>query len=131
MERTTNDISRSLHTGLKHAAKAAGAKIHLNSGILAVDPAAGVITLEDGKMVSGDVILGADGTHSVTRKFITNIDESPSLFGMSTFRFTVPMAEALQTQCSGKYIAPSKLFAMLEENGRQFIVYPCRLDSHS
>lgn len=57
-----------LHNGLKQAVTATSGKgkpitINLNSKVLSVDLEAATLTLENGKIYHGDVVIGADGIH--------------------------------------------------------------------
>jgi len=52
-----------LHNTLKAAAENAGIEIFLQSRVSQVDIRKSEITLVDGRKVTGDLILGADGTH--------------------------------------------------------------------
>ncbi|KAM5358682.1 hypothetical protein ACJZ2D_015073 [Fusarium nematophilum] len=78
-----------LHTALKEMAlgdhgKGEPAKLHLGSRLVSVDPVAGTVELEDGRVVHGDVIIGADGVHAKSRKSIPGGDLKP--FGSGTWQ---------------------------------------------
>ncbi len=53
----------------------------------------GEITFEDGSSERFDVLIGADGIHSVVRTAILGA-ESPEFTGLAAYRALVPAAEA-------------------------------------
>ena len=55
---------------LYNAAVKAGAVVRANSTVTAVDPAARTVTLANGDVVTGDVIIGADGPQGVCREVV-------------------------------------------------------------
>lgn len=59
--RLTETIS--LHDGLRRLALWLGVEMHLQNAVIACDPQAATITLEDKTTLSGDVVIGADGIH--------------------------------------------------------------------
>ncbi|KAF7374347.1 FAD/NAD(P)-binding domain-containing protein [Mycena sanguinolenta] len=79
-----------LHDELKRLALGEGegrpVELHLNSKVVACDPEAGTITFSNGEIVHADVVIGADGIHSVIRTSIIGyaIDAPPS--GWTAFR---------------------------------------------
>ncbi|KAL4804540.1 hypothetical protein BDV18DRAFT_153033 [Aspergillus unguis] len=64
-----------LHSALKSAATGSSLKgdpaaIQVSSSVVSCDPEGGQVTLESGEILTADVIIGADGIHSVLRKCI-------------------------------------------------------------
>ncbi|KAJ5573302.1 hypothetical protein N7450_010286 [Penicillium hetheringtonii] len=54
------------------------------------DPLKGSVTLEDGETITGDLIIGADGIHSVVRKHVLFDTESSALpTGLSAYRLMI------------------------------------------
>ena len=83
-----------LHAALVAAVRAldAGA-ITVNARVVGVEEGVdGVkVTLADGQVVGGDLVVGADGIKSVVRKFVLGDDE-PRFTGQVAWRCTVPTA---------------------------------------
>ena len=80
-------------------ARAFGAEhLHLGRAVSGVhDRSAGaVVEFSDGSTVGADVVVGADGVHSVLREFVTGPGSGPVYSGTSAFRGLVPR-EALPT----------------------------------
>ncbi|KXL49920.1 MAG: hypothetical protein FE78DRAFT_103949 [Acidomyces sp. 'richmondensis'] len=71
-----------LHESLKAAAITAGrgsqsAKVRTSSRVVRCDCEAGVITLESGEDIHADLIVGADGIHSILRDFVLGQKAKP------------------------------------------------------
>lgn len=45
-----------------------------------------LVTLWNGETVKGDLVVGADGIHSVVRKFVTGVDDQPQDTGDAAYR---------------------------------------------
>lgn len=74
------------------AAEAQGAMIHLNSGIISVDQSTPSVTLKDGRILKADLIVGADGIRSRTRKAVLGSkDVEPISSSNCSYRATVPV----------------------------------------
>ncbi|KAJ7678714.1 hypothetical protein B0H17DRAFT_874242, partial [Mycena rosella] len=121
-----------LHNELKRLATGEGegppAKIHLGSRVLAGDAEEGTITLEGGKVVHADLILGADGVNSVIRTEILGGAVTAPSSGLSCFRTVfeaqtseIPELEWLTAEVSGTRSAIVK-----DGPFRMFLMYPCR-----
>ncbi|KAL2289238.1 hypothetical protein FJTKL_02257 [Diaporthe vaccinii] len=68
------------------------AKVVCGSRVVGVDPEAGVLYLDDGTSVESDLIIGADGIHSVVRNTVTPSTHTvPAPCGLSMYRFVLPM----------------------------------------
>ena len=65
-------------------------ELHLGAPIAKVDVDAGFVELEDGSKHGGDLLVAADGLHSVVRKAALGQDPEIRPSGMSAFRFLVP-----------------------------------------
>lgn len=65
------------------------AQLNLTSKIVDVDTENAILHLENGKTIQGDLILGADGVHSVTRSKVTDKVFTPYGSGKSAFRFLI------------------------------------------
>ncbi|PVH92181.1 FAD binding domain protein [Periconia macrospinosa] len=66
------------------------ARVVFNTSVVDLDPDASLITLSDGSIVEGDVVIVADGIHSGLRPKIT-LDEQqrPKKTGLTLFRISV------------------------------------------
>ncbi|KAJ7213516.1 FAD/NAD-P-binding domain-containing protein [Mycena pura] len=65
--------------------------LRLNSKVVAIDPSAACVTLENGDTLSGNLIVGADGLKSVVRTTIGPA-KAPIDTGHSAYRAIVPTA---------------------------------------
>ncbi|KAJ7196772.1 FAD/NAD(P)-binding domain-containing protein [Mycena pura] len=78
------------HDELKRLAIGEGegppAKLHLDSKVLACDPEAGTITLANGEIIEADLVIGADGIHSVVRTSILGKVVKATATGWSCIR---------------------------------------------
>lgn len=128
-----------LHAELMRISKAA-VELRLGSAVTHVDVQLGIVTLTDGTEVGGDLIVGADGVHSVVRRFVlpktdistnTTTQTSPQQSGCSAFRFLLPTstlqengtkhAPLPQPGAMNLYLDPSD-----PTRQRHLIWYPCR-----
>jgi salicylate hydroxylase len=69
------------------------AAIHLGTKIKTVDVEKPSIEMEDGSVVQGDLLLGADGIHSIVRKTAVVGEEKPIDSGFQMYRFLVSREE--------------------------------------
>lgn len=105
-------------------------KLLLNSAVVSYDPVEGSVTLQDGSILTADLIVAADGLHSKACAYILGY-EFPSRPSKTTvIRFTVPSDliranPAIAPLLSGgndtlrSYIVPG-------EKDRYLLQYPCR-----
>ncbi|KAH7121394.1 hypothetical protein EDB81DRAFT_732082, partial [Dactylonectria macrodidyma] len=119
-----------LHTALKELAvgeegKGKPVRLHLSSRLASVNAAAATIELEDGRVVRGDVIVGADGVHAKSRKFIPGGDLKPMGSGSSAFRFLIAV-EDLKADPRTAEIAtqPDRMVGWMDAD-RRMVMYPC------
>ncbi|RAH84256.1 FAD/NAD(P)-binding domain-containing protein, partial [Aspergillus japonicus CBS 114.51] len=100
--------------------------IHLRSKVVSCDPAAPSLTLADGSVVEGDLVIGADGVHSTLRSIIAQEDGSPHPSGGSAFRFLIPVA-AIDANPATKDLVPRPgEFQLWDGTYRRLVIYPCR-----
>ena len=72
-------------------------RIQVASKVASRDPEADTLTLENGKKLAGDLIVGADGIHSVLRQYLLDKDEDHSHYyhpkptGVSAYRILLPV----------------------------------------
>lgn len=79
------------------------------------DDAAATVTFENGPEVSADVVIGADGIHSVLQGFVVE-PVSPEFSGVVAYRGLVPALAA----------HPSDTMRMWLGEGRHFLLFPVR-----
>ena len=65
-------------------------KLHLASPVASADGDEGLVVLEDGSHHYADLIIGADGIHSVLRPIVTGSQQKPRFTDLSAFRFLIP-----------------------------------------
>lgn len=112
-----------LHNALKDAALKLGVALKLASPVAEVNPEQGTVTLRDGSTVSGDVIVGADGVHSVTRKFVPGGDKTAQSSGKSAFRFLIPRQKVLDDPQTRKYVEEDGSLSMIMHTDRRMVMY--------
>ncbi|EMC98606.1 hypothetical protein BAUCODRAFT_30880 [Baudoinia panamericana UAMH 10762] len=99
-------------------------RLQLSARVVEVDPASGRIRLEDGTEVEGDVVVGADGVHSVARKFVQGGDAEPFCDGKSAFRFLVPRQLALDDDDTRPLVEMEGELSIWYGADRRIIMYP-------
>lgn len=118
-----------LHNNLKAIATSAayGKKaVQLNtaSWVREVNPKKTTIVLEDGTEFHGDVVLGADGVHSVARKFVPGGDIKAFPSGKSAYRFLVPKGAALDDPVTRPMVKRPGEFCIWYATDRRIVMYP-------
>ncbi|KAH9880160.1 hypothetical protein J1614_002186 [Plenodomus biglobosus] len=84
-----------LHNELKRLAlqpngTSKGAKLSLSTPVVGVDCEKGSLQFEDGSSVHKDVIVGADGVHSIIAKAVLGTDIPGTEVGECAYRFLIP-----------------------------------------
>jgi FAD-dependent urate hydroxylase len=82
-----------LYQTLHEEAAARGIGVHYGKRLVGAEPAAGggvVAAFEDGTRVAGDLLVGADGVHSPTRRLIDPAAPSPRYVGLVNFGGSIP-----------------------------------------
>ena len=64
------------------------ATLRLSSRVRTVYPDSGIVELDDGSTHSADLVVAADGLHSIMRSMVTGGQALPT--GLSAFRFLLP-----------------------------------------
>jgi 2-polyprenyl-6-methoxyphenol hydroxylase-like FAD-dependent oxidoreductase len=119
-----------LHEELKRQATSAEGKgtpavLKTSSCVASVDPDTGTVTLEDGSSFSGDLVLGADGVSSVTRRSVTQQDIKPFDSGKSAFRFMIPVAQIRANPATEKFVQRDGYMRIWIGADRRLVMYPC------
>lgn len=120
-----------LHTALRERATSADGpgkpvKINLSARVQSADCDEGKITLETGEVFQGDLVVAADGVHSLIRNDVTGTVVPPSPSGHSAFRFLIPkeQAEAIE-EFKPYYTKTGDIQIWLAED-RRVVIYPCK-----
>ena len=119
-----------LHDALKRAATAADlpgrpAELLTSIRVASVNCSDCIVTTTEGTEHKGDVIIGADGVHSISRLSIPGWnDRAPFDSGKSAFRFMIPRSAAAEDPSTRKYSEqPGGLFMSFAED-RRVVMYP-------
>jgi 2-polyprenyl-6-methoxyphenol hydroxylase-like FAD-dependent oxidoreductase len=119
-----------LHTALKEialgeAGEGRAARLHVSNRVVAVDPATGTISFDDGTEVQGDLVVGADGVHSSMRAFIPGGDLKAFDSGKSAFRFLIPTESLASDPKTSGFVEKDDHLSMWIGLDRRLIMYPC------
>jgi salicylate hydroxylase len=119
-----------LHDGLKKLAFAADGEgpvpeLLLGCRIQSIDASAAAVTLEDGRTFTGDLIIGSDGTHALSRQ---HVDSSirPRPYGRSCYRWLVPTSTLRGDPEVASFIENDGWFQEISDESMRLIMYPCR-----
>ena len=120
-----------LHAGLKKLAlteEGAGkpATLKLASRVTGVTTD-GVVNLGSGEQIKADLVVGADGVHSVARNVLPG-SKDVKVFGSgkSSFRFTVPRSRALADPLVRPIVEAEGHMVMWFGVDRRVVIYPTR-----
>ncbi|KAM0752591.1 FAD/NAD(P)-binding domain-containing protein [Meredithblackwellia eburnea MCA 4105] len=108
------------------------AQIRLATPAKQIDCEAGKITLVNGEVLSADVIIGADGIHSIVRAAVVGKQSSPKPTGRSVYRSLIP-TEKILTDPELAFLATPKgernngtpVNSFINEK-YEVVCYPCR-----
>ncbi|KAF7344057.1 FAD/NAD(P)-binding domain-containing protein [Mycena venus] len=123
-----------LHDELKRLAignNGAGPAVRLNLGqeVVSCDPVAGTLTLKDGEVHQADLIVGADGIHSIIRTSVLGYAQKALPSGISTFRCLFDAAK-LEDLADMEWftagISGAKVVTSPEKRFRMLFLFPCR-----
>jgi 2-polyprenyl-6-methoxyphenol hydroxylase-like FAD-dependent oxidoreductase len=100
------------------------AQLHKSSRIEKVDAETATIVQSGGSTVQGDVLIGADGIHSITR---LSIDPSirPYKTHRSAFRFLITRKAALEDPTTRELASTQGSMDMWYAADRKIVMYPC------
>ena len=108
-------------------------ELHLSSKVLGADVEQGTIELADGSVYKADLIIAADGLHSVLKPVVLGTENVPTgKTGMSAFRFLIPtsvlqedaeLAKMLEWKCKGVTILADTHDKVRE---RHMVWYDCQ-----
>lgn len=100
------------------------AELHKCSKIEKIDTDTATVTLSDGSTVQGDVLVGADGVHSITRRSI-NPSIRPFKGHRSAFRFLITRQTALEDPITRGLASTLGSMDMWYAADRKIVMYPC------
>ncbi|EPE34794.1 FAD/NAD(P)-binding protein [Glarea lozoyensis ATCC 20868] len=101
------------------------ATLHVSSRVAAVDPQSATVTLENGDIIQADLVVGADGLRSVTRKAVVGHSGKLIPSGKAAFRFLIPREAALSVAGSSAIMEESNQLSMWFLSDRRVVMYPC------
>lgn len=111
---------------LSPTGKGVPAVLHIASKICDVDPHQATVTLETGQTFHGDVVIGADGVNSQTRKTLsTGGDIKPFSSGTNAFRFLITRQDALADPETATIAQSYGTVDMWDSTDRRVVIYPC------
>ncbi|KAF7373938.1 FAD/NAD(P)-binding domain-containing protein [Mycena sanguinolenta] len=105
------------------------ASLHLGQEVVSCDPVAGTLTLKNGAVHQGDLIIGADGIHSTIRTSVLGYVQKALPSGMSTFRclFDATKLEGLaDMDWFSEGISGARVVLSPEERFQMLFLFPCR-----
>ncbi|MCJ1447156.1 MAG: hypothetical protein MMC23_007665 [Stictis urceolatum] len=116
-----------LHEGLRKKVEEAGVRIWLGCAVKGVDVESGEVELVDGERVRGDLVLGADGVHSLVRESVRPGHESLRPFGCSVFRMLLER-EKLEgdERVRARFMRREGEITDWTGDQKMVITYPCR-----
>ncbi|KAI8632762.1 FAD/NAD(P)-binding domain-containing protein [Xylariaceae sp. FL1651] len=119
-----------LHKELKRLATSPGQEgtpvlLKTSTKVISVDPLTATVSLEDGSTISGDLVLGADGVGSITRKALVGDQIKPFGSGKSAFRFMIPHSEMRRNPETKKFTERQGYMTMWFGDDRRLVMYPC------
>lgn len=115
------------HNALKNMALQEEIVLHTGCKISKIDVDDGRVTLEDGRRFHGDVLLGADGVHSITRGAVSP-GATPKPAGFSAFRWLIPIekvAAALGDKGPVHVVHNPGCMLQWDDTDRRLLAYPC------
>ncbi|KAJ6512856.1 FAD/NAD(P)-binding domain-containing protein [Mycena sanguinolenta] len=121
-----------LYEELKRAATGEGegpqVEMRLGAKVLACDPENGTISLSNGEVIRADLVLGADGGHSVIRTHVVGEAQKIAYSGVACFRavFELPASEVPELQWLTEEVSGTRTFISKEGPFRMLLMYPCR-----
>lgn len=121
-----------LHSALKEAATSTAlpgrpAAIRASAAVTACDPDAGTVTLEGGEVLAADIIIGADGIHSVIRDAVVPNTTGPIPTGLSAYRMLMPIDSLRDINLPSHVFNPADpLTTMIVGHDRRIIMGPAR-----
>lgn len=83
------------------------------------------MTTKDGGHFQGDIVIGADGVHSITRKKMPGAEKiGPFGSGKSAFRFLINRSAAAEDPVTAKFVQRAGELAIWYGSDRRIVMYP-------
>lgn len=98
--------------------------LHLDTGVKDVDPHSASVTLGNGKVIMGDLVLGADGVHSVCRQKVEGGNVKPFGSGKSAFRFLIERKAAAEDPGTKHFVENTGELIIWYGTDRRVVMYP-------
>ncbi|KAJ9611856.1 hypothetical protein H2204_015133 [Knufia peltigerae] len=100
-------------------------ELHLSSSVVNVDPHNASITLKGGTKISADVVIGADGVHSKSRRNVPGGENAKTVgSGKNGFRFMIPRKDVLNDPITRPLFDKPGQFSVILGTDRRIITYP-------
>ncbi|CAJ2501729.1 Uu.00g045820.m01.CDS01 [Anthostomella pinea] len=119
-----------LHDRLKETATGKdgpgpAATLHTASKVVNVVAESGKLSLEDGTTISADVVIGADGVYSKTRKFVHGQESNLFSSGKAAFRFLLQRKDVLEDPVTAPLVEHLNTLSLWFGADRRVVMYPC------
>lgn len=99
-------------------------KIHTDLGVDSVDCETASLTLSDGTIVTGDLVVGADGVHSKTRRSVVGRDVPLISSGQACYRWLVPNSLLTEDPATKVIVDQPRLFVQVAGPDKHLVFYP-------
>lgn len=113
-----------------HDSTQPGPKIEIKSSksVYRVDPASSTMYFSDGSDVKGDVIIGADGVHSVCRSFVPGGNTQRFRIKRHVFRAIIPREKLLRDPRTAKFVDPPGRAHCYNHHEKSLLICPASHD---
>lgn len=103
-------------------------EIRLRADVVGYEPENGIVKLGDGSEVRGDLIIGADGIHSIAVETVLGRKVPAVSSGTACFRFLIPTENILKDPESAPFMAnaDSGFRIFVADETDRLVWYPCR-----
>ncbi|TIC91646.1 6-hydroxynicotinate 3-monooxygenase [Colletotrichum higginsianum] len=103
------------------------ATLHLSSPVASVDCEAGLLKFQDGTELQKDLIVGADGLHSVVARSVLGTDIPAGVVNECAYRFLIPTSKLLNNLVTKPLFQEDvATFHVATGSDRRLVWYPCR-----
>jgi len=104
--------------------KGVPAQLRKGSRVVNVDAITSTVILENGEAIKGDLVIGADGVHSISRKVIFKDRFQPYGSGKSAFRFLITRKSVQDDPMTSKFAQEDGELLIWYASDRRIVVYP-------